>query len=133
VQTLFAIHEKGWCVLDLRWPNIVRVRETAAGKGFRFYIIDCEFATRIGEPVPKEIQHHFAGSTALASSAVSVAHDWYMLASMARKASQRIIDAPTLQRGLSTFAGLLSNAAATQDIAAVKRHPLFSAVAWNEL
>jgi hypothetical protein len=127
VHALFQIHAKGWCVMDLRWPNIVRFRESSTGKGYRFYIIDCEYATRIGDAVPSVIQHHFSS---LASAAVSSKHDWHMLAAMARRVNQR---SSMNDRRLQNFADFMSRSAADAAIGDIQRQSIFSGFNWDEL
>jgi hypothetical protein len=50
-KTLAKVHETGWCHMDVRWPNIMF--DCKEGK---YILIDCEFATKNGDPVPSDLR-----------------------------------------------------------------------------
>ncbi len=88
LTALNAVHAKGWCVVDLRWPNIVNVGE-------RWYIIDCEFARPFesGFPADMKVQPPFA-------STCSAHTDLYMVGRMMQSISQRELIDDKLQEAL---------------------------------
>ena len=72
VHCVHAVHERGWSIVDLRWPNIVAV------KGI-FYVIDSgEFAQRHGNPIHSDRLK----LRDLRSVSCSCATDTYMLVTM---------------------------------------------------
>jgi hypothetical protein len=81
VTAIESVHLKNWCLLDLRWPNIIRVLRNFTSGPVRWFIIDCEFATRVGENLPLTIRHLIPQERGPKSSKCL---DWYMLAQMLR-------------------------------------------------
>ncbi len=78
------MHSQGWSLLDLRWPNIVRLNTS---QGYRYYIIDGECATRFGNPLPEIIQGRLR-SVDYTSVVASSCCDWLMISAMIREANQ---------------------------------------------
>jgi hypothetical protein len=75
VDTLRGIHRLEWTHLDLRLSNVVIYEPRGALR--RWYLIDSEYATKIGDPVPKKrYTGHYAGQKAEA------VHDFAQLRGM---------------------------------------------------
>jgi hypothetical protein len=75
VDTLRGIHRLEWTHLDLRLSNVVIYEPRGALR--RWYLIDSEYATKIGDPVPKKrYTGHYAGEKAEA------VHDFAQLRGM---------------------------------------------------
>ncbi len=123
LEFIFYIHEKGWCVLDLRWPNVVQTR--VLGGGFRFVLIDCEYATRVGQPLPPGIKPRFSAPLA-ADGTASFLCDWFMIAEMANLANVRLCD-----HKLQDFAAFLGDCNENVDFDTVKRHAIFHGRKWE--
>jgi hypothetical protein len=88
LTALNAVHAKGWCVVDLRWPNIINAGE-------QWYIIDCEFARPFESKLPDDmkVQPPFA-------STCSAHTDLYMIGRMMESISQRELIDDKLQEAL---------------------------------
>jgi hypothetical protein len=82
------MHSQRWCLLDLRWPNIVRL---TTSQGYRYYIIDGECATRIGNPLPEIIQGRLR-SVDYTSTLASSCCDLLMISAMIRHANNHLND-----------------------------------------
>jgi hypothetical protein len=123
VNTLCAIHALEWCPLDLRWPNVVRTR--ASHGGYRFFLIDCEYATRTGGAIPAPIQHLEALSQA---STASFQCDWRMVAHMCRVVQARLNDDRLL-----SFCDFLETCDSDVGLDAIKAQTLFSGADWTSL
>jgi hypothetical protein len=88
LTALSEVHAKGWCLVDLRWPNIVNV-------GDDWYIIDCEFARPFNSvfPADMKVKPEF-------SSQCSAYTDLFMVGRMLKSISRREIVDDTLQNAL---------------------------------
>lgn len=74
-ETLAAIHAKQWVHLDIRASNVVLFEPGTDHS--RFYLIDCEYAAKIGDTVPnKRYTGKYAGQKAAAN------HDFEQLNGM---------------------------------------------------
>jgi len=54
IIALRSVHSKRWAIIDLRWPNIVRV---STHEGYRYVLIDCEHATPFDAPISLSVRH----------------------------------------------------------------------------
>jgi hypothetical protein len=77
--TVSAVHDKGWCHRDLRWPNIVL---DVTPKQRQWTVIDCEFAAKIGTEPTNSVRQKFADPMTDNTANVCVYSDYWMLGSM---------------------------------------------------
>lgn len=58
VHCVYSVHQKGWCIVDLHWPNVIE-------KNYYFYVIDAgEFAQHHGKAIYSNMLHIFDPVTA---------------------------------------------------------------------
>jgi hypothetical protein len=122
VTAIESAHLKNWCLLDLRWPNVIRVLRNSA---VRWFVIDCEYATQVGSALPSTIEHlipHERGRHA------SKCLDWFMLAQMLRDADMLSYEYTMGMRGLRQYLESMVDTSPSPS-----QHECFNGVNFDEL